>query len=31
MTNCTDWDFVNVRDFEWHTKFWNETVKPNLW
>ena len=29
MTNCTDWDFVNVRDFEWHTKFWNEEVKPN--
>jgi hypothetical protein len=30
MTNCTDWDFVNVRDFEWHTKFWNETVKPQF-
>ena len=30
MTNCTDWDFVNVRDFEWHTKFWNEEVKPSL-
>ena len=28
MTNCTDWDFVNVRDFEWHTKFWNEEVLP---
>ena len=30
MTNCTDWDFVNVRDFEWHTKFWNEEVKPQF-
>ena len=30
MTNCTDWDFVNVRDFEWHTKFWNEEAQPQF-
>lgn len=27
MTNCTDWDFVNVRDFEWLTKFFYEDSK----
>ncbi len=30
MTNCTDWDFVNVRDFEWLNKFWKEEVKPQF-
>lgn len=24
MTNCTDWDYANVRDFEWLTNYWNE-------
>jgi len=24
MTNCTDWDFVNVRDFKWLNQFWSE-------
>ena len=24
MTNCTDWDYSNVRDFEWLTNYWNE-------
>ena len=24
MTNCTDWDYANVRDFEWLTSFWKE-------
>jgi hypothetical protein len=24
MTNCTDWDYVNVRDFDWLTNYWNE-------
>ena len=24
MTNCTDWDYANVRDFEWLTSYWNE-------
>jgi hypothetical protein len=22
MTNCTDWDYANVRDFEWLTAHW---------
>lgn len=26
MTNLTDWDYVNVRDFEYLNKFWNEEV-----
>jgi len=24
MTNCTDWDFVNVRDFKWLNSYWAE-------
>ncbi len=24
LTNCTDWDYANVRDFEWLTTYWNE-------
>lgn len=24
LTNCTDWDYSNVRDFEWLTNYWNE-------
>lgn len=24
MTNCTDWDHTNVRDFEYLTNFWKE-------
>lgn len=24
LTNCTDWDYANVRDFEWLTNYWNE-------
>lgn len=23
-TNCTDWDYSQVRDFEWLTNYWNE-------
>lgn len=23
-TNCTDWDYANVRDFEWLTAYWAE-------
>lgn len=23
-TNCTDWDYANVRDFDWLTNYWNE-------
>jgi hypothetical protein len=22
MTNCTDWDYVNVRDFKWLNSYW---------
>jgi hypothetical protein len=22
MTNCTDWDYLNVRDFKWLNNFW---------
>lgn len=25
-TMCTDWDFINVRDFEYLNKYWNENV-----
>jgi hypothetical protein len=24
MTNFTDWDYINVRDFKWLNKFWDE-------
>jgi len=24
MTNCTDWDFINVRDFKWLNDLWDE-------
>ena len=24
MTNCTDWDYLNVRDFKWLNKYWEE-------
>lgn len=24
LTNCTDWDYAQVRDFEWLTNYWNE-------
>jgi hypothetical protein len=24
MTNCTDWDYANVRDFDYLTNFWKE-------
>lgn len=24
LTNCTDWDYANVRDFDWLTEYWNE-------
>jgi len=27
MTNCTDWDYANVRDFEWLNNFWESNVK----
>ena len=27
MTNCTDWDYANVRDFRWLNNFWESDVK----
>lgn len=27
MTNCTDWDFTNVRNFEYLNTLWKDTVK----
>jgi hypothetical protein len=27
LTNCTDWDYANVRDFEYLTNHWNEHHK----
>lgn len=32
MTNLQrdDWDWRDVRDFEWHTKFWNEKIAPEF-
>lgn len=30
MTNCTDWDFVNVRDFEWINNFFNTEVVTSI-
>lgn len=30
MTNLTDWDYVNVRDFEYINKLWNDTVMPKF-
>ena len=25
LTNCTDWEYINVRDFEYVNKMWNDT------
>ena len=30
MTNCTDWDYINVRDFEYLTNFWKEKILNNI-
>ncbi len=27
LTNCTPWDYANVRDFEWLINFWETEVK----
>jgi hypothetical protein len=27
LTNCTDWDYANVRDFEYLTTYWNDNHK----
>jgi len=28
MTNCTDWDYIQVRDFDYLTELYNEIVAP---
>jgi hypothetical protein len=28
-TNCTDWDYANVRDFDYLTNYWNDTHKDD--
>jgi len=30
MTNLTDWDYINVRDFEYLNDMWNEEVSPKF-
>ena len=32
MTNFdrNSWNWVDVRDFEWHTRYWNETIAPQF-
>ena len=30
LTNLTDWDFVNVRDFEYINTYWHENVAPKF-
>jgi hypothetical protein len=27
MTNCTDWDYVQVRDFDYLTSLWHNDVE----
>ncbi len=28
ITNLTDWDYINVRDFEYLNKYWNDEIAP---
>ena len=30
MTNLTEWDYINVRDFEYLNDLWNEEVSPKF-
>lgn len=30
MTMCSDWDYTQVRDFEYLTDLWKETVEPKI-
>ena len=30
MTNATDWDYTLVRDFKWHTEFWETEIWPKF-
>jgi hypothetical protein len=27
MVNCTDWDYINVRDFDWINTYYNDNLK----
>jgi len=29
-TNCTKWDYVNVRNFEYLTDYWKEEIEPKI-
>jgi len=29
LTNCTDWDYSQVRDFEWLTNYWNDNYETS--
>lgn len=29
-TMCTDWDYINVRDFDWLNDYWDNTVTQNI-
>lgn len=29
-TNCTKWDHINVRDFEYLTTYWKEEIEPKI-
>ena len=30
LTNCTDWDYSLVRDFDWLVNYFNNVVQPNI-
>lgn len=30
LTNCTEWDHVNVRDFNYLTQYWKEEIEPKV-
>jgi hypothetical protein len=30
LTNCTDWDYANVRDFDWLTAYWEEEAQSEI-
>jgi len=29
-TNCTKWDYINVRDFKYLTNYWKEEIEPKI-
>ena len=30
MTNCSDWDYINVRDFEWINDFFQNEISTQI-